>query len=87
MLTPPESIMQPNDITVGDLLQILIKFPEDLVICIPGYEGGFSPLHTARLETLLKNVNDEWYYGSHDTVDSVSDPESYEKEQFLILTK
>lgn len=87
MLPQPELITQPNDMKVSDLIQILSQYDPETVLVIPGYEGGFSPLHTARLETLLKNVNDEWYYGSHDTVDSVSDPESYEKEQFLILTK
>lgn len=87
MLESPEAVSQVNDITVGDLLQILIRFPEDLVVCIPGYEGGFSPLHMARKDTLLKSVNTEWYYGSHDNVDSVCDPLSYEKEEFLILTK
>lgn len=85
MIMSPESIHQPSDITAADLIQMLLAYDPETVILIPGYEGGFKPIHTVKKETLLKDVNKEWYYGQHDTVDSVCDPESYQKETFLIL--
>ena len=91
MLSNPKSNLiqstQPNPITAHDLIQILLHFDPDLEILIPGYEGGFANIHGVKKENLLTNVNDEWYYGPHDHTDSVSDPENYEKKEFLILLK
>lgn len=87
MLSQPELITQPNDLKVSDLIQILSQYDPDTIICIPGYEGGFSPIHGVKKTELLKDVNDEWYYGPHDYIHSVHDPESYQKETFLIILK
>lgn len=89
MLTFPESIMQPDEVTVGDLLQILIKFPEDMKVTYPNPEGGFHPIHMAKPMILALNVNDEYWYGKHDYPSSISPDELASKKQelCLILTK
>ena len=87
MLMNPESLIQADEMTAGNLIQMLLHFDPDKVVCMPRYEGGYEPLKGVRKETLLKNVNCEWYYGPHDSIDSVCDPDSYTKEEFLILTK
>lgn len=87
MLDNPEMIMQPSDMTVGDLIQALLAYHPDLKICTPCYEGGFTPIHRISRKELLLNVNTEYYYGPHDELDSVPDPLSYEKETFLLISK
>ena len=87
MLSQPELITQPNDMKVSDLIQILSQYDPETVLVIPGYEGGFSPIHGVTKKELLKDVNDEWYYGPHDYIHSVHDPESYQKETFLLILK
>ena len=74
-------------LTVSDLITALSTLPPDLEVLIPGYEGGFSPIAAIKQDTLLTNVNNEWYYGPHDELDSVSDPDSYKKQDFIILNK
>jgi hypothetical protein len=57
--------------TVGDLIKALKELPADSFIFVNGYEGGYHdcPL-PARLEKIMLNVNDEWYYGPHEDVSS-----------------
>ena len=87
MLSQSELITQPNDLKVSDLIQILSQYDPDTILCIPGYEGGFSPIHGVAKKELLKDVNYEWYYGPHDYINSVHNPEYYQKETFLIILK
>lgn len=72
---------------VEDLIQKLLYLPPDLEVLVPGYEGGFSPIKDVRQDTLLTDVNSEWYYGPHDVINSVADPENYAKKDFIILFK
>ena len=80
------TVTQTDDLTVEDLITLLQTYPQDWRVAISGYEGGYKTLHTTQPTELLLNVNDEWYYGPHDDLDSVPDPESYQKETFLILS-
>ena len=53
---------------VGELHTILESFPQEMEICVNGYEGGVGRL----LETSIKvikvewDVNTEYYYGEHE---------------------
>lgn len=78
---------QPDDMTVSDLKELLSKFPDDMKVCIPRDEGGYDNLHGSRIFNLLKNVNTEHYYGKHDHISSVCDPNEYESEQMLVLLR
>ena len=48
--------------TVGDLIKKLQTIPPDLIICRPGYEGGFKEVKEAVTVLLAVNVNSEWYF-------------------------
>ena len=53
-------------ITVGELINLLQAFDQDLPIVIKGYEGGFDyPLDPYEIE-IVTDVNVESYYGAHD---------------------
>lgn len=56
-------------ITVKDLIEMLQTVDPDLVVLVPGYEGGhrevnFDP-HVMRMK---KDAHDEWYYGNHQEI-------------------
>lgn len=56
--------------TVKELIEILKEFPEDTLICISGYEGGYRDIENAEEVKVILNVNDEWYYGPHEITES-----------------
>jgi hypothetical protein len=57
--------------TVAELIEMLKAVPQDSMVVIPGYEGGFDnpSVHT---DTLVVDTNWDgnnkttWYYGRHD---------------------
>ena len=88
MLSYPESVTQTTELTVSELIEILQQFPPDALACVQGYEGGFTGVKQIECKELLLKVNDEWhYYGPHDDIDSVCDPETYQKRLAVIITR
>ena len=73
--------------TVGDLIKELQTIPPDLIICRPGYEGGFKEVKKAVTVLLAVNINSEWYYGEHELLKNVQEKNSqtYEVMQGVIL--
>lgn len=89
MLMNPESLIQADEMTAGDLIQMLLHFDPDLKLVYANPEGGFHPIHGIKPLTLALNVNDEYWYGKHDHPCSV-DPDDlgYHKQELcLLLTK
>ena len=89
MLMNPESLIQADEMTAGDLIQMLLHFDTDLKLVYANPEGGFHPIHGIKPLTLALNVNDEYWYGEHDYPDSTDPDELKTKTQelCLILTK
>ena len=53
-------------ITVKELIEKLQTVDPDLVVLVPGYEGGFrEAVFSSHVIKLQKDRNDEWYYGPH----------------------
>jgi len=55
---------------IKELIAELQKLDPELMVVVPGYEGGYSEangLHPIRLDL---NVNTEWYYGKHEQNDN-----------------
>ena len=73
--------------TVADLVEALMQFPQDLLVITPGYEGGYKEIKCLESREILLNVNDAWYYGPHDTLDSIPKSEipDYEKVTALLI--
>lgn len=62
-----------SKMTVRELIDILQKMPQDTLVVIPGYEGGYDnpSVSTSTLiaDTNWNSVKNEkitWYYGRHD---------------------
>jgi hypothetical protein len=53
---------------VKDLIEALQTYDQDLMVIRSGYEGGVEEVSNVELEVIALNVNEEWYYGSHETI-------------------
>jgi hypothetical protein len=63
--------------TVTQLIQILstIDNPDDIKVMVRGYEGGVDDIVNITPDVIhvALDVNTEWYYGKHETVDNLYD--------------
>jgi hypothetical protein len=70
--------------TVAELIEELNKLPQDMLVLVPGYEGGYDNIEVQRNGTVLLNDNWDgqeklsWYNGRHS--------ESYKSEEGDDLT-
>lgn len=55
--------------TVAELIKALSRCPDDLMVVVNGYEGGYTEIIKLEQINLNLNVNSESYYGPHDTPD------------------
>lgn len=58
--------------TVEELIAELQKHDPKLQVIRSGYEGGVDDIDCVSAAKIALNVNTEWYYGKHETVDSMS---------------
>ena len=56
---------------VDQLIKRLQMFPPDLRVVVSGYEGGYDDVDHLEQIKIALNVNDEWYYGKHEDVESL----------------
>ena len=74
--------------TVRQLIEVLQKVDDkDTRIMVSGYEGGFNDLETQAnsIQDMMLDVNEEWYYGSHEIVDPFRDLDEYQIVKAIIL--
>ena len=71
---------------VKELIEKLQGFDPELMVVRPGYEGGVTELQSATEVLLALNVNEEWYYGEHDTVKDTTDWPEHQHAQGVKLT-
>lgn len=58
--------------TAKELIAHLKKLPPDTQILVSGYEGGYKDATAPLIENrsiVKRDVNTEWYYGSHELED------------------
>jgi hypothetical protein len=60
---------------VKDLIEALQTYDQELMVIRSGYEGGVEEINTVELEVIALNVNEAWYYGSHETIDDLESNE------------
>jgi len=53
---------------VKELIEALKKHDPELMVIRDGYEGGMEEITITKIGPIALNVNDEWYYGSHEQV-------------------
>jgi len=52
---------------VSELIEKLQALDPDLRVVVDGYEGGVKDASYVTVEEIALNVNEEWYYGEHET--------------------
>ena len=62
--------------TVTQLIEALKNYPPDLPVVVSGYEGGYNDVDSFENVKIVLGYNDEWYYGSHESVDSLRGEEA-----------
>jgi hypothetical protein len=67
--------------TVAELIEELNKLPQDMLVLVPGYEGGYDNAEVCRNTAVLLNDNWDgqekisWYNGRHSTSFSPTEDE------------
>jgi hypothetical protein len=57
--------------TVKELIEKLSTLDPDIRVFVCGYEGGYNDAGPiGDVKEIALNVNEEWYYGPHDDIDS-----------------
>lgn len=51
---------------VRELIEELKQYDPETMVVINGYEGGYSEVKEMSEVDLMKNINNEWYYGPHE---------------------
>lgn len=54
--------------TVKQLKLALERFPEETLVLVHGYEGGFSDIQSVEPVKVKLNCNEEEWYGPHENV-------------------
>jgi predicted AAA+ superfamily ATPase len=53
---------------VKELIEKLQKFDPEIIVVVDGYEDGVNEPQDPCIININLNVNEEWYYGKHQTV-------------------
>lgn len=53
---------------VKDLIEVLSQYDAELPVLVDGYEGGCNDVDLIEEIEIVKDVNTEWYYGSHEKI-------------------
>jgi hypothetical protein len=58
-------------VTVKELIEKLKTLDQEMPVFINGYEGGYDDLTDLTNIEVIKDVNTQWYYGSHEKIDDL----------------
>jgi hypothetical protein len=56
---------------VGQLIEQLKNYPQDLRVVVNGYEGGYNDVDIFENLKIVLNYHEEWYYGKHEDAESL----------------
>jgi len=51
---------------VGQLIEQLKNYPQDLRVVVRGYEGGYNDVDIFEKLKIVLDYHSEWYYGKHE---------------------
>jgi hypothetical protein len=72
--------------TAAELIEKLQKYPPDMLVTRPGYEGGLCDItYDEEIEVYL-DYNTQWYYGPHEEVTIYDNTDNYKKSKVIKLS-
>jgi hypothetical protein len=60
---------------VGQLIEQLKNYPQDLRVVVRGYEGGYNDVVQFENLKIVLDYHSAWYYGKHEDVSSIFNEE------------
>jgi len=63
---------------VGQLIEQLKTYPQDLSVVVAGYEGGYNDVEQFEKINIVLNYHARWYYGKHENLDYISHSSDHE---------
>ena len=65
---------------VKELRELLVNYPDDAMVVIPGQEGGVYEISHVKETIIALNVNSGWYYGDgvHEPIETERDKINYQ---------
>jgi hypothetical protein len=69
---------------IKDLILELQKHDPESLVVVNGYEGGVEEVETVRQVIIAFNINESWYYGSHE-IDRLDEYPEALKAQAVLL--
>ena len=70
--------------TIAELIDELIKYPQDTRVVVRGYEGGVNDIDWVEETEIYLNYNTPSYYGKHEEVEYAT-PKDCEKVPAVYL--
>lgn len=61
-------------LTVKKLKELLINYPENLLVLVEGYEGGYSDIGEIKETKVKLNIYKEDYMGPHEETPTAQEP-------------
>ncbi|MBK9017656.1 MAG: hypothetical protein IPM82_28420 [Saprospiraceae bacterium] len=52
--------------TVKELIELLVQYPQQARVVVAGYEGGYNDILKLNPIPLQLNAHAEWWYGQHE---------------------
>lgn len=71
--------------TIKELIQQLQQLDPDLHVFVHGYEGGYDDVTISEEKEIALNVNEEWYYGSHEDAKDTPNPSMHVIVKGIVL--
>ena len=60
---------------VGQLIEQLKNYPQDLRVVVCGYEGGYNDVDTFENLKIVLDYHSAWYYGKHEDASTIHNEE------------
>jgi len=60
---------------VGQLIEQLKNYPQDLRVVVRGYEGGYNDVDTFENLKIVLDYHSAWYYGKHEDASTIHNEE------------
>lgn len=56
---------------VGELIEKLKQYPQDLRVVVHGYEGGYNDVDRFENLKIVLDYHEAWYYGKHESTEGL----------------
>lgn len=85
-MTSARDTSRDKPFTVAQLREALAAFPDDALVLVDGYEGGYHDVSGAAEVRIVRNHHDGWYYGPHEEHPTYREPHDPDPRVHVVIT-